>query len=100
MSNEKAINPIKKSYDKIYDTSVNITKAYNSEYIPLNTLYQLLQVSKMKKNKKIKDIVKNYNVTIDVLYTSCKSYCEKNNLGTRLPMSVLDVFINQLKSNL
>ena len=98
--NTDAIDLLKKSFDKIYTTSVSITKEYNSEYIPLNTLYTILTKSKVTKNKEIKDFHKAYNNTIDVLYKCCKDWCDKNDIGTRMPLTVLQVFINQIKNNL
>ena len=40
------------------------------------------------------------NNTLDLLYTTCKGYCEKNDLNKRMPMVVFDMFISQLKKGL
>lgn len=91
---------IKDSYDKIYNTALEITKAWNSEYITLKILYELLMKSKLKKNKKLKDFVKNYNKTIDLLYKCSMSYCGNNDLNKKLPMITLKLYIDELKKGL
>ena len=91
---------IKKSFTKLYDTALEITEAYNSKYIPLNALFDLIKASKMKKDNKLGDFPKVYNQTLDLLYKVSMDYCNANKLDKRLPMVVLNQFINQLKSGL
>jgi hypothetical protein len=91
---------ISRSFDKILKTAKEVTVAYNSNYIPLNALYDLLQKSKMKKNKELGSFPKAYNKTIDMLYASSKRYCEANDLNNRLPLVVLGTYIECLKDGL
>lgn len=96
------IKLIEESFDKIYSTAVAVCKAYNYEYIPLVTLKDLLEQSKLK-NLKMKGgvkFVKLYNNLIDVLYSCAESYCDENYLEGRFPLSVLDTYINHIKINL
>jgi len=97
---KKELQLVKTHLDKIYDTSVEITVAFNSEYIPLNTLWELLNRSKLKKDKRLKGFDDNYNKMLDVLYTVSKGYCETYELNKRLPMVVFKRYIKELKDNL
>ena len=96
---EQQLKIILDSLDRIYNNSVEITKAYNSEYIPLNTLWELTQRSKQKKNKNQKAHVKGYNGMIDKLYKVSMNYCEQYDLNKRLPMVVLKKYISVLKES-
>ena len=91
---------IRDQFDNIYKTAVSITKAYNSEYIPLNLLWQLLEKSKLKKNKKLKGFDVAYNKTVDTLYTTSMKYCETYDLHKRLPMIVFKKYISVVKENI
>ena len=91
---------ISKSFEKLYKTAVEITVVYNSKYIPLNTLFELIKRSKLKKNKELGEFPKVYNNTLDLLYKTCKNYCDTNSLSNKMPMIVFDKYIEQLKKGL
>jgi hypothetical protein len=91
---------IAKSFDKLYKTAKEVTVAYNSKYIPLNALFELIKKSKMKQSKDLGEFPKAYNKTLDLLYTTCKGYCERNDLNSRVPMIVLKTYIDTLKKGL
>ena len=91
---------ISKSYDKLYDQALDVTSAYNSKYIPLNTLFDLIKSFRMKENKKLGDFPKQYNKTLTLLYAHCFAYCNDNELDNKLPMVAFEIYINQLKKGL
>ena len=91
---------ISKSFDKLYKTAKEVTVAYNSKHIPLNTLFELIKKSKLKKNKELGEFPKVYNNTLDLLYKTCKNYCDNNDLDNKLPMIVLNTYIECLKDGL
>ena len=91
---------IRDQFDNIYNTALEITKAYNSEFIPLNLLWELLQKSKLKKNKELKGFDVSYNKTVDTLYSTSMNYCERYDLNKRLPMIVLKKFISIISENI
>ena len=89
------------SLDKIYTTAIEITKAYNSEYIPLNLLDNLIIQSKFPITEKALDEFRDkYNNMLTTLYTVSKGYCEQYETNERLPMIVFKRYIKQLKENL
>lgn len=93
---ELAINQL----DKIYTTGLDITKAYNSQYIPLNLLKELLKKSKIKLNKELKGFDDKWNKMLDVLLSVCTGYCDTYELNSKLPMIVFKRYIKELKTNL
>lgn len=91
---------IRDQFDNIYNTALEITKAYNSEFIPLNLLWELLQKSKLKKNKELKGFDVSYNKTVDTLYLTSMNYCERYDLNKRLPMIIFKKFISIINENI
>jgi len=91
---------IKDSYEKIFKTANSVTKAYNCEYIPLNTLKMLLDSSKLKTKTVTDEFTENYNHTILLLYACCETHCRQHGLSDRVPMVILRLFIDSLKEGL
>ncbi len=101
-SKNQGIEMLKGSFDKILSTAIKITRDYNSEYIPLNTLKTITDKAKLSKGsvKGMSKFVKLYNELVVSLYDCSESYCKENDLVKGLPMPVLKMFINQIKINL
>ena len=91
---------VSRQFDKLYKTALEVTVAYNKEYIPLNALFELIKAAKMKKNKSLGNFPESYNNMLDVLYKVSKSHCDENNLSKKLPMVVFKEFINLIKKGL
>lgn len=102
MSNQnQGIELIKAQFDQIYTTAFRVTREFNNEYIPLNTLKVITDKSKFKKvDKGMAKFIKLYNELMATLYECSESYCKEQGLQKGLPLSVLKMFINQIKINL
>ncbi len=86
--------------DDIYKTATEITVAYNSQYIPMNALWELLNKSRLGKNKELKGLDKNWNKVMDNIYIASKRHCNENKLEDRLPMIIFKTYIDVVKDNL
>ena len=91
---------IKTQLDKIYNDAIEITGAFNNKYIHIDTLWELLNKSRLKSNKDLKGLDKNWNKMMDTLYEVSYRYCSTNKLEKRLPMMVFKTYIDMLKDNL
>ena len=91
---------VSKQFDKLYKTALEVTVAYNKEYIPLNALFELIKSSKMRKDRKLGAFPEVHNDTLDLLYKTSKNYCTSNKLNKRLPMVVFETYIELIKKGL
>ncbi len=88
---------IRKSFDKIYETCNKVCVAYGNDYIPLPTLRLILNKSKLKTNR-LGKFKEKYNKCLDALYEASSAVGENNN--GRLPINILEMYIDTLKTNL
>jgi hypothetical protein len=94
-----------KSFDKIYDTAVSISKSWNDDMVSLAVLNRLIKTSKLNKGSGMPmKFIDNYNITLDNLYNACKAESTKSHKVTMQYLkkcidTIKESFVKGLESN-
>ena len=80
-NSRKAVRLVNRNLDKIYSTSVAVSKSLKFKMIHITILYEMIQKSKLKDEPGIpEEFVKNYNILLDELFNACKEHATKSKL--------------------
>lgn len=88
---------MKSQLDKIYDTILEATKAFNQQYVHMDTLWEILHSNRIESKEQLHI---NWNKVLDALYIESKKYVNKNVLEDRLPLIVFKTYIEVIKENI
>lgn len=98
-------NPIhelmRKTLDKMYGDAIEITAAFNAQYIPMDTLWEVLHKNRFQEGIDLPIIkAESWDKIMDNIYIASKRYCNENKLEDRLPMIIFKTYIDVVKDNL